>query len=90
MAGRVFVTGESNALSERSESKGLSLEDTIFAPIGGTMASSSGCLGYIVRCSDNSLYVGHADDLDSREKTHNEGRGSRDTAQRRPVHRFAN
>jgi putative endonuclease len=41
---------------------------------------------YIVRCSDKSLYVGHTDDLDSRERTHNEGRGSRYTAQRRPVH----
>ena len=41
---------------------------------------------YILRCSDKSLYVGHTDDLDSREKTHNEGRGSRYTAQRRPVH----
>jgi putative endonuclease len=40
---------------------------------------------YIVRCSDKSLYVGHTDDLDSREKTHNEGRGSRYTARRRPV-----
>ena len=41
---------------------------------------------YIVRCSDKSLYIGHTDDLDSREKTHNEGRGSWYTAQRRPVH----
>jgi len=40
---------------------------------------------YIVRCSDNSLYVGHTDDLDSREKTHNAGRGGRYTARRRPV-----
>jgi predicted GIY-YIG superfamily endonuclease len=40
---------------------------------------------YIVRCSDESLYIGHTDDLDSRETTHNEGRGSRYTAQRRPV-----
>lgn len=41
---------------------------------------------YIVRCSDKSLYIGHTDDLDSREKTHNEGHGSRYTAERRPVH----
>ena len=40
---------------------------------------------YMVRCSDKSLYVGHTDDLESREKTHNEGRGSRYTAERRPV-----
>jgi putative endonuclease len=40
---------------------------------------------YIVRCSDNSLYVGFTEDLDSREKTHNEGRGGRYTAERRPV-----
>jgi predicted GIY-YIG superfamily endonuclease len=40
---------------------------------------------YIVRCADGSLYVGHTDDLSRREQTHNEGRGARLTAARRPV-----
>ena len=40
---------------------------------------------YILRCADNSLYVGHTDDLPSRVKTHNEARGGTYTAQRRPV-----
>jgi predicted GIY-YIG superfamily endonuclease len=40
---------------------------------------------YILRCSDASLYVGHTSDLDSRERTHNEGRGGAYTAARRPV-----
>ena len=40
---------------------------------------------YIVRCADRTLYVGHTDDLESREQTHNDGRGSRYTAARRPV-----
>lgn len=40
---------------------------------------------YILRCSDHSLYVGHTDDLDSREEAHNHGRGGRYTAQRCPV-----
>ena len=40
---------------------------------------------YILRCSDGTLYVGHTDDVASREKTHNEGHGARCTAARRPV-----
>jgi predicted GIY-YIG superfamily endonuclease len=40
---------------------------------------------YILHCADDTFYVGHADDLDAREKTHNDGFGSRYTAARRPV-----
>jgi predicted GIY-YIG superfamily endonuclease len=40
---------------------------------------------YILRCADDTLYVGHTEDLASREVTHNEGRGSVYTATRRPV-----
>lgn len=40
---------------------------------------------YILRCSDGALYVGQADDVLRREQTHNEGRGARFTAARRPV-----
>ena len=40
---------------------------------------------YILRCCGGSLYVGHTDDVLAREKTHNEGRGARFTAARRPV-----
>jgi predicted GIY-YIG superfamily endonuclease len=40
---------------------------------------------YIVRCVDDSLYVGHTDDVLAREGTHNEGRGGRYTVARRPV-----
>ena len=40
---------------------------------------------YILRCADASLYVGHTDDLEARERTHNEGRGGSYTARRRPV-----
>ena len=40
---------------------------------------------YIVRCADSTLYVGHTGDLASREQTHNEGRGAKYTATRRPV-----
>src|SRR5262245_18490300 len=41
---------------------------------------------YIVRCADDTLYVGHTDDLASREQAHNDGRGATYTASRRPVH----
>ena len=40
---------------------------------------------YMVRCSDSSLYIGHTDNICARERTHNEGRGSRYTSERRPV-----
>ena len=40
---------------------------------------------YILRCVDNTLYVGHTDDLASREQIHNDGKGAKYTAARRPV-----
>ena len=40
---------------------------------------------YIVRCSDNSLYIGETDDVAARVSRHIDGRGSSFTARRRPV-----
>ena len=40
---------------------------------------------YLLRCADDSLYVGETSDLTARELCHNEGRGGSYTAQRRPV-----
>ncbi len=40
---------------------------------------------YILRCADHSFYVGFAQDLDSRVKAHNDGRGASYTFKRRPV-----
>lgn len=40
---------------------------------------------YILRCADETLYVGHTEDLASREQTHNDGKGAKYTASRRPV-----
>lgn len=40
---------------------------------------------YLARCSDGSFYCGIALDPDRRLKQHNEGKGSRYTASRRPV-----
>jgi putative endonuclease len=40
---------------------------------------------YIVRCADGTLYTGYALDPSARTKVHNEGRGARYTACRRPV-----
>ena len=40
---------------------------------------------YILRCADDTLYVGHTEDLAAREHLHNEGRGAAYTARRRPV-----
>jgi len=40
---------------------------------------------YIVRCADDTLYVGHTENLASREQAHNDGHGATYTAARRPV-----
>ena len=40
---------------------------------------------YILRCADDTLYVGHTENLASREQTHNDGRGAKYTSARRPV-----
>jgi predicted GIY-YIG superfamily endonuclease len=40
---------------------------------------------YLLRCADNSLYVGETSDLATRERHHNDGRGGSYSAKRRPV-----
>ena len=40
---------------------------------------------YIVRCADGTLYTGYAVDPSNRVNVHNDGRGARYTACRRPV-----
>ena len=40
---------------------------------------------YLLRCIDNSLYVGSTTDLSAREQAHNAGTASIYTAARRPV-----
>ena len=40
---------------------------------------------YILRCADDSLYVGHTTNIEDRLRVHNEGRGALWTACRRPV-----
>ena len=41
---------------------------------------------YLLRCADNSLYVGETSNLEMRERDHKERRGGTYTAKRRPVH----
>lgn len=40
---------------------------------------------YILRCADGTLYTGSTTDLAERESKHNDGRGAKYTASRRPV-----
>ena len=40
---------------------------------------------YILRCNDGTYYVGSTSDVDARVATHNQGRGPRCIASRRPV-----
>jgi predicted GIY-YIG superfamily endonuclease len=40
---------------------------------------------YIVRCADGTLYTGYAVDLAQRCAAHNDGKGAKYTAGRRPV-----
>ena len=41
---------------------------------------------YILKCSDESFYVGSTTNLENRLKAHNRGEGAVHTAKRRPVH----
>ena len=49
------------------------------------MASNGDWVCYMVRCRDESLYVGVATDVRERVKEHNWGVGAKFTAKRRPV-----
>jgi predicted GIY-YIG superfamily endonuclease len=48
-------------------------------------ASADSFFVYIVRCADDSLYVGHTSNVSERVEAHNDGRGALWTACRRPV-----
>jgi predicted GIY-YIG superfamily endonuclease len=48
-------------------------------------ASADSFFVYILRCVDDSLYVGHTTNVHERAKVHNEGRGAVWTACRCPV-----
>ena len=43
------------------------------------------CFVYILRCADGTLYPGWTTDVAARERAHNQGRGAKYTASRRPV-----
>ena len=74
----ILSAGGSNALSERSESKGL-----VF--LADPLHRRRVPFVYILRCADQSLYIGSTGDVDARVAMHNEGRGGSYTCQRRPV-----
>lgn len=40
---------------------------------------------YILECSDGSLYTGATNDINKRQQKHNQGKGAKYTAGRRPV-----
>jgi len=53
---------------------------------GGAVATAGGTwFCYMIRCQDDSLYIGTAKDPDERVKRHNWGVGPQFTARRRPV-----
>jgi putative endonuclease len=56
--------------------------DTMSAPKG---TPSMAYYVYILRCSTGTFYTGSTTDLAARERAHNEGRGAKYTAGRRPV-----
>ena len=49
------------------------------------VARKPGHYVYIVRCADGTLYTGYARDPQARAIAHNNGRGAKYTAGRRPV-----
>ncbi len=40
---------------------------------------------YIVECADHTYYCGYTNNLEKRMKTHNQGKGAKDTKPRIPV-----
>lgn len=40
---------------------------------------------YVIRCADNSLYTGYTNDVESRFKKHEEGKGAKYTRGRAPL-----
>ena len=40
---------------------------------------------YVVECADGTLYTGYTTDVERRLKTHNAGKGAKDTSARLPV-----
>jgi predicted GIY-YIG superfamily endonuclease len=40
---------------------------------------------YILKCSNNSYYVGHTENIEARLKLHISGKGAKHTAKHRPV-----
>jgi len=59
-----------------------------WCPERATKCESKGVMSgkthiYILRCADGSYYVGSTDDLEGREKAHNDGRGATYTFLRR-------
>ncbi len=49
------------------------------------MNNSATYYTYILKCADNSYYVGHTENPNQRLKTHNSGQGPKWTALRLPV-----
>ncbi len=101
-----FDSPESNALSERSESKGsihshapwLLWQAISICPnplqlqtAHRSFKATRRChrrlvwFVYILRCSDDSFYIGETDDVAARLSRHNNGRASLFTASRRPA-----
>lgn len=70
-------SSESNALSKRTASKGFHM--SVSAP------ADSLFFGYILQCSDGSLYVGNTTNVAARVTAHDDGRGALWTACRHPV-----
>lgn len=79
-----------NALSERSsqrESKGLPANSNSVLRIYFRRCHRRPVdyFVYILRCADQSLYVGHAEDVLARVERHNRGEGAWFTRRRTPV-----
>jgi hypothetical protein len=78
----------SNALSERPEARVEGL-DTFDGPSGIYMTDDGIVVVvhfvYVLRCSDNTLYIGETADLERRFEQHCDGRACAFTASRRPV-----
>jgi putative endonuclease len=80
---RVLRVSALNVIGAAERLRGIRLGDVVYSL--PPMEPRSPYFVYILSCADGTLYVGSTSDLARRERMHNEGRGAKYTAGRRPV-----
>src|SRR5436309_3060666 len=87
LASRLLAHGKALASSSRRPPSPLGCPPSLFCDCRtfGLWHRRHVAYVYILRCADDSLYIGETDDVEARLQRHNDGKGCRFTARRRPV-----